>query len=256
MDRAGSEWWQGFFTGPWLQVQAAVKGDAEETRREADWLWSALALSPGARVLDVPCGTGRHSVELATRGADVTGIDRSDEVLALARERAAAGGPGLAVRFEAGDMRDVPAGAGFDAAFCWWGSFGYFDDDENARFLRAVAGSLRPGGRFALDTILLESLLSRWQSSSFAASGDVLFGEVRAYDPATGRNESEWHLVTRDRREVRRGSIRLYTYREMLGLLGDAGFGEVSACSDLAGTPWKLGHGRCHFVATRATPEA
>jgi len=256
MERAPREWWQGFFTGPWLPVQAAVKGDVEATRREADWLWSALGLEPGARVLDAPCGTGRHAVEIAARGARVTGVDISDEVLALARERAAERAVEESVELTQADMRDLPEDGSFDGAYCWWGSFGFFDEQGNARFLEAVARSLKPGARFALDVYPLEAVLRRWQASSLAAVGETLFGEVREYDPATSRVESEWHLVAQGRQQVRRGSIRLYTFRELHGLLAAAGFADVAAWSDLDGAAWSFGHGRCHLVATRAATES
>jgi SAM-dependent methyltransferase len=256
MERAPREWWQGFFTGPWLQVQAAVKGDAEATRHEAEWLWETLGLAPGARVLDAPCGSGRHAVELAGRGATVVGLDISDEVIALARERASERGVAERVELWQRDMRDLPEDGSFDGAYCWWGSFGFFDEAGNARFLEAVANSLAPGARFALDVFLLETIMRRWQGSSLAADGEVLFGEIRQYDPATSRVESEWHLVASGRQQVRRGSIRIYTYRELMALLESAGFTDVAVQADLDGTPWRLGHGRSHVVATRATREA
>jgi cyclopropane fatty-acyl-phospholipid synthase-like methyltransferase len=153
-------WWETFFGGPWGDLQAQGY-PAERTRAEADFIVSALALAPGARVLDIPCGEGRHSIELAARGYAATGVDFNARALALAENNASA--RGVHVEFVRADMRDFAAQARFDAASCFFGSFGYFGDDENLRFAANVARALVPGGRFLIDTQVTESLFPRFQ---------------------------------------------------------------------------------------------
>jgi len=75
----------------------------EQTQAEAAFLEKALELRHGSQVLDVPCGNGRHSIELARHGHHVTGVDLSEEFIAEARDAAA----GFDARFELGDMRQV-----------------------------------------------------------------------------------------------------------------------------------------------------
>jgi cyclopropane fatty-acyl-phospholipid synthase-like methyltransferase len=71
-----SEWWETFFHGPWGEWQA--RGFMQQnTPTEVDFLVKALGLKSGAEVLDVACGTGRHAIELAKLGIEVTGIDFS-----------------------------------------------------------------------------------------------------------------------------------------------------------------------------------
>src|SRR5262245_41806156 len=82
------EWWRTFFSVIGVDFWLAVPS-AEQTRGEADFLERTLGLAPGARVLDVPCGGGRHAVELAARGSEVTGVDFAPEFLAAARSLAA-----------------------------------------------------------------------------------------------------------------------------------------------------------------------
>src|SRR5579875_3067211 len=99
---AASGWWTTFFEGPavdfWLRATTNLP-----TKDEAAFLADALGLTPGARVLDVPCGGGRHALELAAQGCRVTGVDISADFLdaarALAAERA------LAIDWEERDMR-------------------------------------------------------------------------------------------------------------------------------------------------------
>src|SRR5262249_38980136 len=142
------DWHESFFTG--LAVEFwRVAVPPEATEREAEFLWRHLRLAAGNRVLDVPCGAGRLAIPLALRGALMTGIDSSREFLAAAREAAASAGADAA--WIQADMRAIPRGASFDAAFCFGNSFGYLDEAGNREFLSAVAAALPRGGRFALD---------------------------------------------------------------------------------------------------------
>src|SRR5262249_27251424 len=96
------DWWARFFAGPWLDAQrAAWSGD--ETHTDADAVEQLLQLQPGSDVLDVPCGEGRVSLELAARGHRVHGIDITGPLVATAQARAEE--RGVAATFEVGDMR-------------------------------------------------------------------------------------------------------------------------------------------------------
>jgi SAM-dependent methyltransferase len=156
------------FLGPAYLRNAFTKG----TEQEVDFLVDALGLAAGDRVLDVGCGPGRHSLALARRGFDVTGVDLSDDFIALAREAAAS--ERLSVRFEVVDVRDLAFEAEFDAAVCLCqGGFGLLGGrDEPAAFGR-IAAALRPGGRLAL--------------TAFSAAFALRFLEDgETFDPATG----------------------------------------------------------------------
>src|SRR3954452_7525693 len=124
------EWWRTFFTGAavegWLQATPE-----EQTQGEADFILKMLQVPPPARLLDVPCGGGRHSLALAARGYRMTGVDLSSDFLAAARAQAAANS---AVTWEQRDMRDLPWPEAFDGAFSFGNSFGYADEAGNAAF--------------------------------------------------------------------------------------------------------------------------
>ena len=152
MTNARPDWWNGFFDGLMAEFWQAVI-PPEATAAEAAFLEKALRLAPGARVLDVPCGHGRHALELARRGYRVSGVDLSADLLGAARISSAR--EGAAVEWVSGDMRDLPWTGVFDGAYCAGNAFGYFDDAGNQAFLTAVARTLRPGGRF----VVLERLV-------------------------------------------------------------------------------------------------
>ena len=236
-----TNWWESFFEGVavtmWLQALPA-----EHTQREADRLVRLLAASPGSDILDVPCGAGRLSLPLAERGYRLTGVDWSSEFLGHARSRDAS----RQVSWQQRDMRDLPWPERFDGAFCVGNSFGYLDDDGNAAFLRAVRAALKPGGRFVLETpMVLENLLNHLQPRPWWRAGDVYLLVENQYDPARARLDIEYTFVSNGRVEVRRGSHRAYTHRELIELLTTSGFAVEPA------EEWTRDAHSGSFIATR-----
>lgn len=243
------EWWEGFFSGLWLDVQREVKTD-EQTRVEADFIQNVLQLVPQSKVLDVPCGEGRHSIELASRGYQVTGVDITLPFLNEAQRKATE--QQLEIVWEHRDMRDLPWEEEFDGAFCFWGSFGYFDDNGNADFLKAVSRVLKPGGKFLLDTHITETLLSKLlQERGWKRVGSALVLEERHYDYVCSRTDTKWTLVQDGRMFEKSTSIRLYTYRELCQLLERFGFAGFEGYGSLSEEPFQLGSPRLYLVATK-----
>jgi SAM-dependent methyltransferase len=236
----------------WLDVQRVLR--AARTTSEAEFIQRVLKVQPGASILDVPCGEGRLSLELASRGFRVTGVDVTKAVLEDARRVATE--RRLEVAWHRRDMRELPWLEAFDGAFCFWGSFGYFDDEENKAFLTAVARTLKPGGRFVIDMPnVAEGLLPGFQERSWWPVGEVIVLEERRYDHVRSRVEVDWTLVKSGQVETKTSSIRTYTYREICSLLTEVGFTGLDAFSSLTGEAFKLGQ-RLYMVATKADTPA
>jgi len=247
------DWWRGFFTGVALDVWRSYTTD-DLTRAEADFIERALALPPASRVLDVPCGGGRHALELTARGHALTGVDLAAEFVEEAR--AAAAERKLEVAWERRDMRDLPWPAAFDGAFSFGNSFGYLEDEGNAAFLAAVARALVPGGRFVLDTgMVLEALAPNLEERTWYEMGDIVFLLRHRYDHVRGRLETEYTFVRDGRTERRASTHRVYTYRELCGLLAAAGFGDVEAYGSLDREPFRFGSPRLLLVAQKRGEE-
>lgn len=241
------EWWTTFFAGNWLDVQRNVP--AERTSAELAFLERALHLTPRCRILDVPCGTGRLALPLAERGYRMTGVDVTRAVLQEARS--ASREAGLDLDLVGTDMRDLSWTETFDAAFCFWGSFGYFDDDGNRRFLEAVHRSLKTGSRFALDTPnLAEHLLPRPQHRSWSKDGETLVLENITYRHEESRAHTEWTLIANGVSETKSTSIRVYGFRELTVLLSEVGFEVRETFSSLDDEPYELGR-RAYFIVRK-----
>lgn len=147
-----SDWWRTLFSAMYLKTDGDVVENPDNTNAEVDALVELLELRPEDRVLDLCCGQGRHTLELARRGFDhAVGLDRSRTLIRIARNRARK--EGLSVRFHEGDARRfrLPRHS-FDCVAIMGNSFGYFErEEDDLQVLRAVSRVLRPGGRLALD---------------------------------------------------------------------------------------------------------
>jgi len=251
---ASPDWWKDFFSGLVIPFWQGAIPD-ETTRADADVFAQKLALRPGSRLLDVPCGHGRFALEFARRGCRVTGVDYSAGFLAAAR--AGAEREGLTIAWRQADMRDLPRAA-FDAVLCAGNSFGYLDDAGNTAFLAAASSALVPGGRFLLDWGgAAESIFPNFRIDRDMTAGGVRFAGHNAYDPRTGRITSRYTLSREGVTEVREASQRVYTVSQVLGMSQDAGFsklecfGAASATDPSSPEPYVLGSPRLLLVATK-----
>jgi SAM-dependent methyltransferase len=154
-------WFESFFGKDYLEIYEHVLPSARATA-DVEGIIALLDLTPGARILDVACGHGRHSILLSKLGYDVTGYDLSK--VFLDRARADADAQGATVRWVPGDMRNLPFLSEFDVAINIFTAFGYFEDPEDdIKTLRGVHAALRPGGRFLLETVHRDALPARFQ---------------------------------------------------------------------------------------------
>lgn len=176
----------------------------------------------GSRILDVPCGQGRHAHLLAEAGFDVDGIDYSRELLAVARKR----GTGPRLRYARGDMRKMPARwtGRFDAVLNLFTSFGFFAhpaDDEVV--VREFARVLRPGGVLVWHGGSRDGVMSRFLSRDWWTSQKTLFVQEREFDPLSGllSVRSMWRRGARS--GAREHRIRLYTATRLAELFAGAG---------------------------------
>ena len=242
------DWWRDFFHGLGSEFIMLAR-TPDQTRHEVDLIMNLVGLHPGDRVLDVPCGAGRHSLELARRGIQVTGLDLSEPLLRAARE--VASHEGLEVEFIEGDMRELPWEGEFDTAICLWTSIGYFDEEGDLGFLRGVRDALVPGGGFLIETISLETLLTDFHGTDEYDLGDLHVLERRRYDPEAGRMETEFALSRGEHSETKGTSIRVYTCRELVGLLREAGFEDPRGLDPATSEPFGLGARRLCVIAKR-----
>lgn len=198
----------------------------ERNEREAGTIVRLLSLQEGQSVLDLGCGHGRISLELARQGYAVTGLDANTMFLNIAEERGVKAG--LQVDFVEGDMRSLSWDSRFDAVVIWFTTFGYFSDEDNIQVLKEVAKVLKPGGKLLIEQMYRNALLRRdFPVRVVYERGDDLLIDIINYNPHTDRNETQRVIVRNG--EVRRSrfNVRLYGLPEIAYLLKEAGFQSV-----------------------------
>lgn len=225
---------------------------AEDTDAQVDFAVRALSLSPGATVVDLGCGHGRHSLALARRGHPVVGVDLVEGFLAMAREAAAR--EALVAEFVRGDLRTFTVGgAMFAGAVCLFDAFGWFDDDAQMGILRNVFGMLEPGGRLLLDLRTREFVTRLAPVSVTDAPGGDLMIDRHRFDLETGRLIDTRTTVRGGKTRTVTFSVRIYAYTEIRMMLRAAGFEVERVYGGFDGAPLSATRPRTLVVARRPT---
>ncbi|MBK8553085.1 MAG: class I SAM-dependent methyltransferase [Ignavibacteria bacterium] len=145
-------WFEKWFSNKFY-LELYQHRDEEDARWMVNLLQRSISVNTKSKVLDIACGSGRHSLELARRGFDVTGFDLSKFLISEAKKaHKNSKEKDLKVRFLIKDMRDFNFKNSFDIAVNIFTSFGYFEDDkENFKVIENVSDSLKTGGYFIFD---------------------------------------------------------------------------------------------------------
>ena len=247
-------WYRTFFDGVAVDFwREAVT--PEGTSADVDIAWRELGLQPGSRVLDSPCGTGRHAVELARRGCRVTGIDISAYALDFARQ--AAHEVGVAAEFRLGDMLELGRLPELDAAITLGNSFGYADHAGMSRFASSIAAALRPGGRWLIESgAVAESILPMLKPTLDFQIGTIQVHISNTYRAAESRLETTFDFTRGGQTETRRTWQFVFTVAEVRRMLAAAGLNAIAlygsdACGNAASEPYSLGCRNLYLVAEK-----
>ena len=233
-----SEWWRTLFNSLYLETDGDIVENDRNTEQEVDLLIRSAGLERNDRLLDLCCGQGRHSLELARRGfPQVTGLDRSRYRIRLARKRARQ--RNLQVSFHEGDARRFRLGDGEFHCVCVLGnSFGYFDrPEDDLAVLEAVKRALASGGVLVMDLMDGE-----WMRSHFEPRSWEWVDQNHFVCRERGLAEDGDRLISREVVvHAERGVIadqfyaeRLYSKERMEALMQRAGFGNLRFHSVMA----------------------
>lgn len=201
------------------------------TEGECDFIEKEFGYNKNINILDVGCGTGRHSIELTKRGYKVTGIDLSPSQIGRAREKAM--NAGLEIDFMVADARNLPFECEFDAAIMLCeGGFPLMETDEmNFEILKNVAKSLKPGSKFIFTTLnglfpVFHSINEFHESTDQENEGARYISET--FDLMTFRDVNTTYFTDDDGKEHElKCNERYYTPPEITWLLKSLGFRNV-----------------------------
>jgi cyclopropane fatty-acyl-phospholipid synthase-like methyltransferase len=256
-----NNWFEDFFHGLALDLwRQAIP--SEHTRREAEFLIKVLNCRAGAHLLDVPCGNGRLSFELAKRGFRVTGVDISEEFIEEARTRALdqrAASPTRRdsdINFQLGDMRSIEGETVYDGAYCFGNSFGFMEYSDMEKFLAGVARALKPKARFIVNTgMAAESVLPDFEEQSCHEIGDIITTIKERYNAQESCVDSEYIFERDGKKESRFAKHWIYTAAEIRRMIERAGFNVLNFYGSLKCEPFTLGT-RELFVVAESGPRS
>jgi ubiquinone/menaquinone biosynthesis C-methylase UbiE len=228
------------------ESHGAASRITSERMMQLDWLWDKLGLQPEMRLLDVTCGPGLYSVELARRGVEVVGVDFSPASLAYAKNLAANAGVSNRCAFIEQDARQVEyETAAFDAALFIYGQLAVFKRDEAQTLLTRIAGALKPGGRLAVE-LLDQERVDKAKSNWWFTDNQGLWGDR----PFLHLGERCWHEAEQISIErfyilhLETGKFdhitlcdQTYAAETMVGMMRQAGFESVEVYPRWDGLP-------------------
>jgi SAM-dependent methyltransferase len=216
------EWWRTYFDDQYLLEYEPIFS-SERDRLDVARIIEVLELPTGARILDVPCGQGRHAHLLAEAGFDVTGLDYSTVLLKRARAR----GTGTRLRYARGDMRALPRDwtGKFDAVLNLFTSFGFFAHPaDDATVMGEFARALKPGGTLLWHGGSRDGVVARFIARDWWSSKDgTMIGHERSFDPLSGVLSVRTTVKGARTDREREHQIRLYTATRLAELCADAG---------------------------------
>jgi SAM-dependent methyltransferase len=216
-----------------------------ETGREVGAIKQVLdsrGVPKNAKVLDVCCGIGRHSVELARLGYDVVGIDVTPRYIEYAKDLAKKRKVSKRTKFIIGDSREIPEltkGHGkFDAIISMFTSFGYYGENVDRELFRDTAKVSKKGAVFFIDTINRDWLAKNYENNGISSAKDIEVHEFRKFDFRSSFVDNVWkyyrmrgderqHLATLEL------SLRVYSPHELIKMLQDSGWKRVDAYDDV-----------------------
>ena len=221
----------------WFESEHYLNLYSHRDRGEAlgfiSFLRQELNLPPGARILDLGCGPGRHSVTFASEGFDVTGFDLSNRLLTTARSEMVS--EGVKLSLVRGDIRSLPFKRGFDLVLSIFTSWGYFhDDEENFSALTGAFSLRKSGGHFVLDVLNPEYLKSHLVSSGTFERNGVVYDILR--EISGNRVVKSIRFESNNERQYFQESVRMYEPSEIISVLESAGATKISLFGDYSGS--------------------
>lgn len=242
-------WYTTFFKGLALDLWSNAI-PVHFTQAEIDFMLGASGLQPGASVLDIPCGFGRHSLALARAGYLVTGIDISKDY--IRQLRAVCEKEKLPITLVEGDLLTTQLGGPFDMAVCMGNSFSYFPYAGMLTFMQKVYEALKPNSSFFVNTgMLAESILPNLKNELHMTVGDIEFYVDNTWLVEDSVLKSDMRHVRGKQEEKSTSYHFAFTANEIKRMFLATGFRSVDFYSGVGREPYRAGDPQAYIVASK-----
>lgn len=239
-----------FFEGYYKDIWRDIFPE-KTTLAEADWIISEAQLTTNSQVVDLMCGYGRHSLEVAQKGIRVTAIDNLPDYIDELKEKAATGN--LSIEPICTDVMQMHLTSKFDAAICMGNSLQFFDEPDLLQLLSKISEHLKIGGKFFINTwSISEIVFKSFKENSWSKIGDLLMLSKCKFLFHPTRMEVNMTLISNDgTREEKNGIDYIYSINEIETMLNKTGF----RLKDIYSIPGKrlftVGEPRAYIVAEK-----
>lgn len=245
-------WYEDFFHGITCEIWEKAM-PAEWTAQEVSFIINELEVQPGDNILDIPCGFGRHAIELAKRGFNVTGIDISPTFLKSLNEQVITGN--LTIKTIEANILDMQLDEKFSGAICLGNSFGYFDFDKMNVFIQKVSASLVSGARFIINSgMIAESILPNFlnyaKNKTYTVE-NITMDVTNTYYPEDSYMTSELLYTKEGNTESHAYKHYVFTLGEIKRLLKHHGFSIIAAYSSVEKAVYNIGDQQVYIVAQK-----
>ena len=257
------QWWEDAFDDKYLKTYVDIV-TPKMTDQQMHFLLKELDFKKNDEILDLGCGYGRHAIELAKNGYNVTGVDTSKKFIDIAKKEAQKNN--VKIDFLIEDMRNLSFINKFDVIINMFTSFGYFDDEsDNELVIQKIHTSLKPNGKFLIDLNNGISLLNRIMEKGGTVNKTGIITNVvktTLSNNLTVENKEELDLLTMRwamKRNWKEGSnlkiyktnVRIFFLPEINAMLKRNGFLIEKLWGDFQGSEFAPGSWRLIILAKK-----
>jgi len=239
-----------FFDGHYKDIWRHIFPE-KTTQAEVDFIVEAAKLKQGEHILDIMCGYGRHSLELAKRGINVTAVDNLTDYINEIKEKATA--RNLPIESACADILEMQIDREFDAVICMGNSLQFFNEEDLTRILSNISAHLKSGGIFFINTwSLAEIAVKNFTDKSWSRIGELLFLTESKFLFHPTRIETASMIITdKGDREEKKGIDFIYSISELETLLNKTGFKLKEIYSIPGKKQFTVGEPRAYIVAEK-----
>jgi len=215
----------------------------ERTNKEVNFVIKSLNLKKGMNILDIPCGSGRHSIFLAKKEINVIGVDISNFMISEAKKRLLKEEKNLSIIFKKGDLRTFKSNKKFDAVINLGNSFGYFSDKENELVIKNIRKLIKKDGFFVLDISNTAGMLRnlKEKSKNQIKNKKFIIEEESFFDALSMKKYLHWKIKEKGKKGKNlKAVLRLYTFPEVNKLLTDNKFKITKIFGSFSHAPYSL----------------
>ena len=242
-------WYESFFSG--INCEMWEKAATQEwTDAEAIFIKDVLNVEPGSAILDMPCGTGRHSIALAKQGFHLTSVDISTEFLDGLKRKVEE--QQLAIEIVHGNILSLELKGSFDGAFCLGNSFGYFDFPGMETFVNKVSASLKQGAKWIINTgLMAESFLAKFVKEKRYELQGLTMEISNDYDEWDSCLLTTLTYTKNGGKEIHQFKHHVYTVAELIRLLGKYNLKTIALYNSTDKAEFRLGDAQLYLVAQK-----